>query len=177
MNPPRRSFLSFMDDALRWTGMPARVAKDMSATSERDRPRRPLRWSPIWLMAFACALFLLSLAWRSPPLLAMLTPSLGAMLIILLPMIHSRGPLGKPSIEDDEREAALRKESFLFCLGVLAFLNCLGQPVLMILSHLQHWQIVRSMQIAVSGLTLNAVLFGCLPTLYASWQLPRLPQE
>lgn len=76
-----------------------------------------------------------------------------------------------------EREAALRKRSFLFCFGLLAFLNCLGQPFLMILSHLQNWQITRSASVAGSALMLNATLFGCLPTLYASWNLRQLPTE
>ena len=95
----------------------------------------------------------------------------------MLPGIHMNGPLGIPSLEDDEREAALRKDSFLFCLGLLAFLNCLGQPFLLILSHLQNWQTVHSASVAASALMLNATLFGCLPTLYASWNLRQLPKE
>jgi cytochrome c biogenesis protein CcdA len=87
------------------------------------------------------------------------------------------GPLGKPSYEDDERERALRKDSFLFCLGLLACLNCLGQPFLMILSHLQNWQTAHSANVAMSALIVNATLFGSLPTLYASWNLRQLPKE
>jgi hypothetical protein len=79
--------------------------------------------------------------------------------------------------DDDEREAALRKDSFLFCLGLLAILNCVGQPVLMILCHVQNWQTLRSASVAASAMMLNATLFGCLPTLYASWSLRRLPKE
>jgi uncharacterized membrane protein YqjE len=79
--------------------------------------------------------------------------------------------------EDDEREAALRKNSFLFCLGLLAFLNCFGQPFLMIQSHLQNWQTARSAGVAGSALMLNLTLLGCLPTLYASWHLLQLPKE
>ena len=87
------------------------------------------------------------------------------------------GPLGKPSLEDDEREAVLRKDSFLFCLGLLAGLNCLGQPVLMILSHLQNWQIQHIASVAIWALLLNATLLGSLPTLYVSWNLRPLPKE
>jgi hypothetical protein len=95
----------------------------------------------------------------------------------MVPVIHMNGPLGNPSLEDDEREAALRKDSFLFCLGLLACLNCLGQPFLMIPSHLQNWQTAHSTSVAISALMLNATLFGCLPTLYASWHLRQLPKE
>jgi hypothetical protein len=95
----------------------------------------------------------------------------------MVPGIHMSGPLGKPSCEDDERETALRKDSFLFCFGLLAVLNCLGQPILMILSHWQNWQIGHSASVTLAALILNASLLGSLPTLYASWNLRQLPGE
>jgi hypothetical protein len=177
MNTPRRNILSILDNALRWTGIPARVADEMSDVPSVDRKHAPLRWIPIWPIAFSCALFMLSLTWPSALNLAALAPSLGVVIVAMAPMIHGNGPLGKPSLDDDEREAALRKDSFLFCLGLLAILNCVGQPVLMILSHVQNWQTVRSASVAASAMMLNATLFGCLPTLYASWSLRRLPKE
>ena len=183
MKPRRRSILSMLDDTVRWTGMPARVADQMSDDPSVDRKHRPLRWIPIWPIAFSCALFILSLTW--PPALDGVSP--GAIISIMVafwcsilgmvPGIHTSGPLGKPSLEDDEREAALRKDSFLFCLWPLAVLNCLGQPFLMILSHWQNWQTVHSASVVASALMLNAALLGCLPTLYASWNLRQLPKE
>ncbi len=125
---PGRNILSRLDDALRWTGIPARVAEDMSDAPSVDRKHRPLRWLPIWPVAFSCALFILSLILQPALYLTALLPSLGVVIVGMLPAIHLSGPLGKPSLEDDEREAALRKNSFLFCLGVLAFLNCLANP-------------------------------------------------
>jgi hypothetical protein len=163
--------------------MPARVKDHVSADPSVDRKHRPLRWSPIWPIAFSCALFIFSLTW--PPALDGVSP--GAMIGIMvafwgstvgmLPVIYTSGPLGKPALKDDEREAALRKDSFLFCLWPLAVLNCIGQPILMILSHLQNWQIVHSASVVLLSLMLNATLFGCLPTLYASWKLRPLPKE
>ncbi len=79
--------------------------------------------------------------------------------------------------EDDEREAALRKDSFLFSFGLLACLNCLGQPLLMVFSHWQDWRTMRTFTVAISTLMLNATLFGSLPTLYASWNLRRLSHD
>lgn len=177
MNTHRRNFLSILDNALRWTGVPARVADEMSDAPSVDRKHRPLRWVPIWVIAFSGALFILSLTWRSTLNLMALLPSLGAAVFAMTPAIYIGGPLGKPSLENDEREAALKKDSFLFCLGLLVFLNCLGQPFLMILSHLQNWQTVHCASVAASGLMLNATLLGCLPTLYASWNLRQLPKE
>ena len=94
-----------------------------------------------------------------------------------LPGIHTNGPLGKPSWEEDEREAALKKDSFLFCVVLVACLNCMGQPVLMILSHWQHWQLGQLVSVVASALILNITLFGCLPTLYASWKVRQLLKE
>ena len=183
MKTARETFLSRLDNTLRWTGIPARVADEMSDAPSVDYKHRPLRWIPILPIALSCALFILSLTW--PPAADLLSPGaviavfagLMASIVGAVLAIHPGGPLGKPSLEDDEREAALRKDSFLFCLGLLAFLNCLGQPVLVILSHWQNWQTPRSLVVAASAFILNATLFGCLPTLYASWKLRQLPKE
>ena len=172
MNKRGRSFLSILDNAVRWTGIPARVADDLSDAPSIDRKHRPLRWSPIWLIAFSCILFVLSLAWPSGLLIA-----LGSVIAAMVPSIHMYGPLGKSSLEDDEREAALRKDSYLVCFALLAFLNCVGQLLLMTLSHLQNWQTADSVFVAASAFMLNLTLFGCLPTLYASWRFQQLPKE
>jgi hypothetical protein len=181
--PVIETLLSRLDNTLRWTGIPARVTDEMSDAPSVDRKHRPLRWIPIWPIAFSCALFILTLIW--PSALDLVSPGAVIAVIVglmagimgMVPVIHMNGPLGKPSLEDDEREAALRKDSFLFCLGLLAFLNCLGQPFLMILSHLQNWKTVHVASVAASALMLNATLLGCLPTLYASWNLRQLPKE
>jgi hypothetical protein len=152
--------------------MPARVADQMSDAPSVDRKHRPLRWSPIWPIAFSCTLFVLSFIWPS-----VLLTSLGTIIAAMAPSIHTNGPLGKPSLEDDEREAALRKDSFLICFGLLAFLNCVGQLLLMCLSHLWNWGTADSVFIAASALMLNLTLFWCLPTLYASWRMGQLPKE
>lgn len=74
-------------------------------------------------------------------------------------------------------EAVLRKDSFLFCLGLLAGLNCLGQPILLIVSHWQNWQTAHRAIVVCCALILNATLLGTLPTLYASWNFRQLPKE
>src|ERR1700760_4912304 len=102
MNTGRKSFLARLDDAVRWTGVPALVAEDLSGNS-LDRRYRPLRWSPLWLMAFAGALFFGALI--LPLNLVALAPSLGGAFVALAPAIQKLGPLGKESLDDDEREA------------------------------------------------------------------------
>jgi hypothetical protein len=177
----RKGILSMLDDSVRWTGMPGRVAAQMS--EDPDRKHRPLRWSPIWPIAFSCALLVTSLVW--PPVLdGMQSGALIGVIVVfwcgvfaMLPSIQINGPLGKSSLQDDEREAAMRKSSLLFCLAVLAVLNVLGQPVLLILSHWQDWKFARTATVVTTAFMLNATLWGCLPTLYASWNLRQLPGE
>lgn len=183
MKRSHRSILSRLDDTLRWTGIPARVADDMSDDPSVDRKHQPLRWSPLLVIAFSCVLLILCLIW--PLKLDLISP--GAVVSIMTGMvvsimtgvllIHTSGPLGKPSCEDDEREAALRKDSFLLCFGLLAGLNCLGQPILLIVSHWQNWQTAHSAIVVFCVLILNATLLGTLPTLYASWNFRQLPKE
>ena len=113
--PVIETLLSTLDNTVRWTGIPARIADQMSDAQSVDRKHRPLRWIPIWPIAFSCALFILSLTWPSAlgrvqlgsVILALLS-SLSGVILAFVPAIHMNGPLGKPSLEDDEREAALR---------------------------------------------------------------------
>jgi hypothetical protein len=142
-----------------------------------------LRWAPLLVIAFSCALLVLCLIWPqelkpvSPGAVVSIMTAMVVSLVTGVLLIHTGGPLGKHSREDDEREAALRKDSLLFCLGLLAGLNCLGQPILLIVAHWQDWQIAQSAIVAFCTLMLNATLLGTLPTLYASWNVPRLPRE
>ena len=174
MKSSHRSTLSRLDDAVRWTGIPARVADAMSDNPSVDRKHQPLRWSPLVLIAVSCLQLVVCLIWPQimdrfslGVVVSIMPGMLGIMTGVLI--IYMSGPLGKPSREDDEREAALRKDSFLFCLGLLAGLNCLGQPILLIVSHWQNWQTGHSAIVVICALILNATLLGTLPTLYASW--------
>lgn len=177
MKRSHRGILSRLEDALRWTGIPARVADDLS--DDPSVQHRPMRWVPLLLIAFSCILITVCV-FRQP----VVSPAavVGTMTAMLLGiagvlLVHTSGPLGKPACENDEREAALRKDSFLFCLGLLAVLNCLGQPILLIVSHWKDWPTAYSSIVAFSTLILNATLLGTLPTLYASWSFRQLPKE
>ena len=183
MKSSHRSILSRLDNAVRWTGIAARVADDMSDDPAIDREHLPLRWVPLLVIAFSCVLFVLCLIRPlkldhvPPGAVVSIMTALVVSIVTGVLLIHTSGPLGRPSREDDEREAALRKDSFLFCLGVLAGLNCLGQPVLLIVSHWQDWQNVHSAIVVFCALILNSTLLGTLPTLYASWNVRQLPRE
>jgi len=172
------NILARLEDALRWTGIPDRVADDLSG--DPSLKHRPLRWVPLLLIAFSCALLVLCLIWPpkiSPGAVVGIMTSMALSIVTGGVLVYTNGPLGKPAREDDEREAALRKDSFLFCLGLLAGLNCLGQPILLIMSHWQNWQPAQSVIAVFCTLILNATLLGTLPTLYASWVARQLPKE
>jgi len=183
MKRSHKNILSRLDDTVRWTGFPARVADDMSDNPSVDRNHRPQRWIPLVEIVFSCVLLILCVLWGQK--LDHVSPGavIAMMTGIVLSLaggawsIYTGGPLGKPSREDDEREAALRKDSFLFCLGLLAGLNCLGQPIFLIVAHWQNWQSAHIAVVAFSVLILNATLLGTLPTLYASWNYRQLPKE
>ena len=183
MKSSHGSILSRLDDAVRWTGIPARVADALSDDPSVDRKHQPLRWVPLLVIAVSCLQLVVCLIWP----LEMDRISLGAAVSIMTGMtvsimtgvlvVYTSGPLGKPSREDDEREAALRKDSFLFSLGLLVFLNCFGQLLFLGLSILQNWQTAQRVSVAASAFMLNLTLFWCLPTLYASWNMRQLPKE
>jgi hypothetical protein len=88
--------------------------------------------------------------------------------------IATRGPLGKASIDDDEREAALRKNALFVCLAVLACANIVGGPILLATAALQGWSVERAASVAFALFMGNMTWFASLPALYASWKLPRL---
>src|SRR5688500_11960143 len=115
MKRSHRSILSRLDDAVRWTGIPARVADDMSDNPSVDRNHRPLRWVPLVLIAFSCVLLVLCLRWAqkldhvSPGAVVGIMTAMVVSIMTGVLLTYTGGPLGKPSGEDDEREAALRK--------------------------------------------------------------------
>jgi hypothetical protein len=172
MNTRRRNILSTLDNAVRWTGIPARVSDQLSGAPSNDRKHQPLRWIPIWPIAFSFMMFVLCMIWPS-----VLLTSIGAFIAASAPSIHMKGPLGKSSLEDDEREAALRKDSFLFCFGVMVLLNCAGQVLVLGVALLQGWDTAHAVFVAASSFSLNLTLVGCLPTLYASWRMRRIAME
>ena len=95
MKASHRSLLSRLDDTVRWTGIPARVADEMSDAPSVDRKHRPLRWMPIWPIAFSCALFVFSLTWPSalhPVWLGGVNVGIQACQLALVMGFHMHGP-------------------------------------------------------------------------------------
>ena len=87
--------------------------------------------------------------------------------------ISTKGPLGKPSVDDDQLEAARRKNAMLFCLAVLTLLNMVSAPLLMMAAAQEGWAMQRILGVAFALLFGNLTCFASLPTLYASWMSPK----
>jgi hypothetical protein len=180
MKLSHQTILSKLDDAVRWTGMVDRVSDQIAG--DPSVHHRPARWIPLLYIVTAWMLILFPLF-----LIVKFDLSMWDVVVVMMAIaicvtagawqIHASGPLGKAASVDDEREAALRKESLLFSLGFLAALNCVALPVLLVLSHWQGWRTAPVVAVAVSTLILNAVLLGTLPTLYASWKSRNPPKE
>jgi hypothetical protein len=169
MSVSRRTVLQRMDALVWWTGASAQVQGDMSTDAETRR-YRPMRWLPLLPLAGGAGIIFAATAFAIPPMLYVIA----APLMAVAAAIAINGPLGRPSIDDDEREAALRRHAFFFCLAILAFANMLGGPMLLFSAALHAWPADRLYGIAVSLVLGNMTWFVSLPTLYASWKLPIL---
>lgn len=161
MSAARKSMLERLDALVRWTG------------SESRRQYRPKRWLPLLPMALGAVFVIAATIVQLPAGLF----GLAAAFCTLGAAINGSGPLGKPSLEDDEREAALRKDAWLFCLAVLAFANILGQPAFALTAMLQAWPVERVAGALFAVFMCNVLWLTSLPTLYASWKLPKLQEE
>lgn len=170
MSAKHKTALQRMDALVKWSDSSDMVRCDMSTDDDARRRYRPMRWLPLLPVAGGAGLILAAIAF--PIELAIYT--VAAPIVATMTAVSLNGPLGKPSIDDDEREAALRKDAYLFCLAILAFLNVIGGPALLVMAARHGWEIERVVGIAFAVVIGNLACFGSLPTLYASWRAPRL---
>ena len=161
----KKTFLQGMDDWLRWTGMPQRVALELAQNAAGQGKHRPMRWLPLLPVIIGIGMMITACWVRSPWTVL----GMGGLIGGLIAPIKQQGPLGKPALEDDEREAAVRKSAYLFCFGALAILNVVGHPILAAICFSRNLAAERIMAIEFASFFLNLALVGSLPTLYASW--------
>lgn len=145
MSATHKTVLQRMDALVWWSRASDKVRHDMSGDID-GRRHQPMRWLPLLPIAFGAALIFFATAF---PLPHTLYGFAGPMMAIAA-AIAINGPLGKPSIDDDEREAALRKNAFLFCMAFLAFSNIVGGPILLLLAALHQWPSERILSVAFS---------------------------
>lgn len=173
MSAKHRTVLQRMDALVWWSSGSDMVRDDMSRDVE-GRRYRPMRWLPLLPMAFGAGCLFSAIAFPVPHMSYAIAGSVMAGVAGTAAAIVNNGPLGKPSIDDDEREAALRKNAFFFCLAILAFVNIVGGPMLLFAAALDEWVAERIISVACTLFMGNMIWFVALPTLYASWKLPRL---
>lgn len=172
MSTKRKTMVQRMDALVWWTNASDRVRHGMSDEPD-EHVHGPMRWLPLLPMALGAGLIYSAIAFAVP---LMSYGAAGAILAVAS-SIPINGPLGKSSIDDDEREAALRKNAFLFCLAFLAVANIVAGPVLLVASALNEWPIRRVLGVAFALFFGNMMWFISLPTLYASWKLPKLSDD
>lgn len=173
MSARRKTALAWMDSLVRWTNASDMVKRDMSSEGGELQRHLPMRWLPLIPMGCGTGLIFAAIALPVPVVFYGIAGAMSG----VMSYIHINGPLGKSSVDDDEREAALRKDAFLFCFAILAIANILGQPMLMVTAALHQWTIARTIGLAFAIVIGNLAWFTSLPTLYASWKLPRLSDE
>lgn len=170
MSAEGKTALQKMDALVGWSSASDMVRRDMSSEPDTGRRFRAMRWLPLLPMACGAGLLFAAVAFPvGPAFYALVAPIVATMAAVSI-----NGPLGKPSGEDDEREATVRKDAFLFCLSVLALCNIVLGPILVVSAGLYGWPIERSVGIAFALVVANLTWFGSLPTLYASWKSPKL---
>lgn len=172
MSAKRKTALHRMDALVWWSNASDQVRHDMSDHTD-ERQHRPMRWLPLLPMACGAALIVSATALPMPPAMY----GVAGVIAPVAAAIAINGPLGKPSLDDDEREAALRKNAFFFCLAFLAVFNIIAGPVVLIMAGLQDWPVERMVGVAFALFVGNMAWFTSLPTLYASWKLPKLSEN
>jgi hypothetical protein len=172
MSTKRKTALQRMDALVRWSGASRQVRLDMSR-EPRERRRRTMRWLPLVPIAVGAGLMAAAIAHP----VSGASYGVGGPVIALAAGMMLNGPLGKSSRDDDEREALLRKNAYLFCLAILAFANIVGGPALLLAATSHAWTGERCVGVAFAWFLANMTWFTSLPTLYASWRLPRHPDS
>lgn len=165
MRAKARTLMQSLDALVWWSKASDMVQRDMSGNTD-ERRNRPMRWLPLLPMALGAGLIFVALA--SP--LPHMAYGVAAPLMAVASAIVINGPLGKSSLDEDEAEHMLRKNSYFFCMAVLAFLNIFGAPALLLSAAFQAWSVDRIAGLAFALFIGNMTWFVSLPTLYASWQ-------
>lgn len=171
MSTKRKTALQRMDAFVWWSKASDQVRHDMSGDAD-ERRHRPMRWLPLLPMAFGAGLIFFATASPMPHMLY----AVAGPIMALAAAIAMNGPLSKPSIDDDEREAALRRNAFAFSMAFIAISNIVGGPILLLMVAQHGWVAERVVGVAFALFLGNMMWFVSLPTLYASWQLPRFSE-
>jgi MFS family permease len=172
MNTKRRTALQRMDALVGWSNGADKVRHDMVAEADARR-RGPRRWLPLLPMAFGAGLVAAALTHAVPAVLY----GVAGLAVAAGGSIATNGPLGKPAVDDDEREAALRRSAYFVCIALLACANIVGGPLVLVAAAWHGWGVARVLGIAFALFMANMTWFVSLPTLYASWKLPSLADD
>jgi len=160
----KKNLLERMDDMVTWTGIP------QLADSSTIRRRR-LRWFPVVaLLAATCGMAVI-LATPGKYWLGFMMVMLGVGISIFFPIV---GPLKQslnPHDDADEREKALRHDSYFFAFAVICGVAFLSTWILIGLTVWQDWPREMLLRAMMSFSFFIMVLFSAVPTLYASWKL------
>ncbi|MTJ82436.1 MAG: hypothetical protein F8N37_15700 [Telmatospirillum sp.] len=160
-----KTFLQRTDDLLRWTGMPAQVARDCVDPGEFTG--RAVRWQPV----IPTAIFVGALvaACRLAPV--EITATLILLAMMLAGSIFSQGPLGRHAKGIYAPSKILRRRADHFRLTVLVTLH-IGGHLLSSTCLFLDGALQRIAGIEAVLLTATLSLWFLLPTWYTSWRLP-----
>jgi MFS family permease len=164
----KTSTLQRLDAMFLWTGLPQRIPSDDRL---RARPRRRLRWISLVALVTETAGIAWIFTFPGKYGVGYAAITAGGVIGSILPGF---GPLRALFGEEaDERESNLRRNAYLVGFGTVSAAAIFGIFLLAFLSILGNWphDILFMAMIALAAYLLY--LFSIVPTLYASWTLPK----
>ncbi len=155
-----KPLLERMDDAVRWTGIPALAGKAPR--------RRPLRWPSTIALLLAIAGFALAL-FRPDLWLVGYAPLVLSLAIAgFMPILGPLKPWNGLELVD-ERDRTEQAKAYLAALGMVAFAAVIAILMIVGLSLVSNWPIWTMRLLLIDLLMLIITIFLAGPTCFASW--------
>lgn len=161
----RKTLLERLDDSVAWMGINKWVKGDIE--------HHPIRYWPIIMLIIATiGLFIIL---DTQFLLGISIIFLAFFGSVFLPIFGPIKPWGTPDIVD-EFDQNLRAKSYSVTLPVIMIVAILVLFFLPIWALFQGWDMLQ-LQLAMMSIGFYiAIIWSCVPTLYASWNIPVPPE-
>jgi len=155
-----RSLFAWLDDMVRWTGIPA--------LAEGKPRRRPLRGPATLALVLAVIGYAVVLWSQQRATLGYSVLIVGFSIGNFMKLLGPLKPFG--SIERvDEWDQAARSRSIVFTYMMISVTVPLGLLLLVATANLAGWDMLRLSQAVMATAFLLMTIFSALPTAHASW--------
>lgn len=164
----RKPLLNRLDDAVRWTGIPA--------YAEGAPRRRPLRWPSTIALALAVGGFGVAISEPERPWIGYAALVMGFVLGVFMPIFGPLKPWGGTE-SVDERERAVRAKAYLIVSSAFAATAFIGLWLIVWRSFTSRASIDALRWSTIDLVFLLAATYTAGPTCFASWAERSIPDE